>query len=545
MKRALAAGLAIVAVQLTAPSVYAQVGFAVGVASGDVTDTSAVLWTRADLPANVQWELSTDPEFEQVISTGTVAAVAAEDLTVKVHLDGLEAATTYYYRFINQDQPDQLSRPGRFRTAPAPTSEAGFRFIFSGDSNRSLAPWWLMDFARDEQADFFLFSGDTIYGDMSYPGSPPATDLDGYRGKYRDAHGELRMQELLARVPIWCGWDDHEVTDNYDGGEPAPPLNAEQISQAYTAFFEYMPIRSQEVAGDEFRTYRRFRYGSLAEFFLLDGRQYRDAQVACPGQFDPYGLLIATKDQNCIDQLEAPHRTMLGAEQFQWLTTSLAQSTARYKFIINSVPLTSMILDTYDHWDSYDAERRALLEFIDTAGITGVYSLVSEVHANIYNPDLTTFFRRYRPGYRLSESLVLPEFIVGPIAAGTLRRNTAARLDQYVPAHTLLGQLLGTLGFDAVIERIGSLNDWAFIEADRFAYLVVDIGPDGPTFTYRGIHPDSPRPTLQNLYTVGPAGPPCMGFSLLVILPAAALVGMRTTRASGRGKRCGTASSPR
>jgi phosphodiesterase/alkaline phosphatase D-like protein len=514
--------LAVLGLQPTTAS--AQTGFSLGVASGDVTDDSAVLWTRSDHEAGLRLEVATDADFEQLFLTTTVTTASEQDYTAKVDAGGLQPATEYYYRFVDEGDPQRRSRPGRFRTAPPENTEASFRFILSGDSNSAMAPWHLMDFARRENADFFLWCGDIIYGDLSHEGSPPATDLAGYRRKYREAHTELRMQELLARVPLWCAWDDHEVTDDYDGGEPAPGLTRERIRQAYTAFFEYLPIRPQVVAGDEFRTYRSFRYGKLAEFFVVDGRQYRDAQIDCPDNLDPYGLLIGEADQDCVDQLEAPGRTMLGDEQFEWLINGLAGSTARYKFIINNVPFTSIVVETYDHWDSYDDERRALLEFIDAAGIAGVYSLVTEVHANIYNPDVTSFFRQYRPSYDFSDTFTLPEFIVGPIAAHTLQQAAAGRLYQYVPPDTLFGQLLSTAGFDAGLQLIGNLNTWAFAEPNRYAYLLVEVGPDGPTFTYRGVDAESSRPTLQALYTVGPAGPPCMGFSILMVMPAAALL---------------------
>ncbi|MFQ6049030.1 MAG: alkaline phosphatase D family protein, partial [Phycisphaerae bacterium] len=360
-------GLLLTLLGLSSRPAQGQQGFSLGVASGDVTATSAICWTRSDSAGLVQLQIATDRAFNHVVLTRSAEAAAENDYTVKIDIDGLSPATDYYYRFVNLDQPTRRSRIGHFRTAPDPAEPAPFRFIISGDSNLALAPWLLLHFAAQEQADFFIWFGDTIYADVAYPGSPVATDLPTYRDKYYDAHAEPYLQELLASLAVWCGWDDHEVADNYDGGQPEPWISPEQIQDAYRAFFEYMPIRPQNVPDDPFRTYRRFRYGALAEFFILDGRQYRqrDLQADCDGNLDPYGLIIAPRDQDCVDRLEAPDRSMLGPEQFQWLTTALAESSATYKFLINNVPLTSLVLQPYDHWDGYDAERRALLEFID------------------------------------------------------------------------------------------------------------------------------------------------------------------------------------
>ncbi|HUW83970.1 MAG TPA: alkaline phosphatase D family protein [Phycisphaerae bacterium] len=511
-------------------------GFSLGVAAGDVTDRSAVLWTRSDEPANLILEVATDEGFGNVAVSMPVTAGAETDYTVKVEVGDLAASTLFFYRFINADHPERRSRVGRFSTTPPTESAARFRFVFSGDSNAAYSPWRLMEYARSEQADFFLWFGDVTYADLSHPGSPPAEDLAGYRAKYRETHADGPMQDLLGEVPIWCGWDDHEVFDDYDGGEPQPPVTRERIEQAYQAFFEYMPIRVQNAGGDEFRTYRRFRYGQLAEFFLIDGRQYRQSHrpPECDGTFDPYGLVVEARDQDCVDRLEAEDRTMLGAEQFQWLLNGLAESTARYKFIVNNVPLTSYVVRSTDHWDGYDAERRALLEFIDAAGITGVHSLVTEVHANVYNPDVASFFRQHRPGYRLSDGFALPELAVGPIAAGTFRFETSLVIDQYLPVQNCLESTIRNWAFDAAISRIAELNEWAFYELDRWAYLLVDVGPEGVTFSYRGIEPGTAQPALRTLYTVGPAGPPCVGIGLLIVfVPAVWLVRVAHARRIG------------
>jgi len=449
-----------------------------------------------------------------------VTAAPETDYTVKVEVGDLPASTLFFYRFIDVHRSEQGSRVGRFSTAPPLGTTTRFRFAFSGDSNAAHSPWTLMEHARSEQLDFFIWFGDVTYADLSHPGSPPAEDLPGYRGKYREIHADSPMQDLLSEVPIWCGWDDHEVFDDYDGGEPQPPVTRERMEQAYQAFFEYMPIRVSNAPGDEFRTYRRFRYGQLAEFFLIDGRQYRQSHrpPECDGTFDPYGLVVAARDQDCVDRLEAEGRTMLGTEQFQWLLDGLAESTARYKFIVNNVPLTSYVVRSADHWDGYDAERRALLEFIDAGGITGVYSLVTELHANVYNPDVASFFRGHRPAYRLSAGFVLPELAVGPIAAGTFRFETSLVIDQYLPVQNCLEATIRRWAFDAAMGHIAELNEWAFYELDRWAYLLVDVGPEGVTFSYRGIEPGVARSALRTLYAAGPAGPPCVGVSLLIAL---------------------------
>ena len=73
--------------------------FSSGIASGDITSSSAVLWTRADQEADLTVEVSTDISFEPLVFTQTVLAAADNDLTVHVTASPLEPAQTYFYRW--------------------------------------------------------------------------------------------------------------------------------------------------------------------------------------------------------------------------------------------------------------------------------------------------------------------------------------------------------------------------------------------------------------------------------------------------------------
>ncbi|MDO5373472.1 MAG: PhoD-like phosphatase N-terminal domain-containing protein, partial [Corynebacterium glutamicum] len=81
-----------------------------GVASGDPTATSAILWTRlTPIPdatpgsglgpdSPVTWEVSPTPDFASITRSGTVITSAASDHTVHAHATGLSPSTHYFYR---------------------------------------------------------------------------------------------------------------------------------------------------------------------------------------------------------------------------------------------------------------------------------------------------------------------------------------------------------------------------------------------------------------------------------------------------------------
>ena len=101
----------------TATPTPSEAAFTHGVASGDVTDTGVILWTRVDAGGEVTAEVALDGQFEQVVATGKVQAKARGDFVVKLAIEGLQPDESYFYRFLS---PDGTASPtGTFVTAPA------------------------------------------------------------------------------------------------------------------------------------------------------------------------------------------------------------------------------------------------------------------------------------------------------------------------------------------------------------------------------------------------------------------------------------------
>lgn len=507
--------------------------FSLGVSAGDVTDKSVILWTRADLPGELRAELAldrSDDPFADIVQTAAVAATTDNDRTVKLEISGLSPASDYVYRFIRTDDETAVSPIGRFRTAPSSDQPAALRFVFSGDTNFRSAPFGVMSHAAHEDADLFIWYGDTIYADTPAGGLGVARTLEEYRAKYAQTLGDPNVQSILARTAVMVGWDDHEVRNDYAGTDP--DLSNAQRDAVYRAFFEYLPIRDQQAPGDPFRTYRRFRYGANVEFFVLDGRQYRDvpADDACNHNIDPTGFILGplTHNAGCLAILGRP-RTMLGEAQRAWLTNGLLESTAPVKFIVNAVPLSFVGVLPYDRWDGYDAERRALLEFIDANEIDGVVFLTTDIHANAYNPDVTTTFRNYRPDYMLDNGTPVAEIIVGPLGNATARESIVG----FGGGNPLLFGLLdfAERGF---ADRLRSVNQLAFIETNRVSYAVINVSVSGDvSVTYRGTAPkdaNDPNAAIETIFSArlapgssAPLSLPC-GIPILSVLSVACLV---------------------
>ena len=461
----------------TTPAISGSTGtnatFTLGVASGDVTSTSAVVWTRAEGAGAVEAEIARDASFKTYGST-QASTSAERDFTVKALFGGLAAGTTYYYRFFARGA---FSPIGTFTTAPAETTSRPLRFVFGGDSdgvrNAAGAPTYnnfeVLDAAAAEHPAFFLYFGDTIYADRD----PVASTLAGYRSKYRENRSYPALTRLLAQTSTYNTWDDHEVVNDFAG----KTVDRAMFEAGRQAFREYMPI--DDSAGDPATMYRAFRWGNDVDLIALDERSFRDgsASAACAGDALPGVLapgvppiyragraILKLPDAippACLDTLNDPARTMLGAQQKAFLKQRLKSSTATWKVIVNEVAIQQIEAQPYDRWEGYAAERRELLSFIRDNGIKNVVFLTTDFHGTIFGPVRIDLFADPAP--------VAYEAIVGPIATFTTKRELSFTFGE--AAANAFGPLLTN-----VIQV--DCN-----ELESYAYGLVDVDPAAGTMT--------------------------------------------------------------
>jgi phosphodiesterase/alkaline phosphatase D-like protein len=299
-----------------------EAAFPHGVASGDVTDTSVILWTRAEAEGEVTADVALDGQFEQVVASEKVQAEAESDFVVKAAIEGLQPDESYFYRFLAPG--GSASVTGTFRTAPAEDVARDVVFAYSGDSADYLQPFTLLTTVRQDDPDFFIYLGDTVIADPEVEGVPIATTLPEYRQLYRNNRQDEHLAGLLAATSTYAIWDDHEVVNDFDSETVDPDM----LAAGLQAFFEYMPIRQSP--DDPNRMYRSFRWGKDVELFILDERQYRTAEAFCyneEGETEQFPTRIG--EAACLEALRDPSRTMLGAEQKEAAVEALAQSHAR------------------------------------------------------------------------------------------------------------------------------------------------------------------------------------------------------------------------
>lgn len=207
---------------------------------------------------------------------------------------------------------------------------------------------------------FLLELGDLIYADVPHYDGP---GVDSYRKLYRNLFASASFRRIYRSIPVLGIYDDHEVVNNWTGGGYGSELpehqdEAEAQEQASSpppgmvgglqAWSEYVGAANPAplTTGEH---YYSFRYGDSA-FFVMDTRKFRTH----PGY-------------------EGDDRTMLGDVQrnalLHWL--SEVNHTATFKFLVSSVPFTSMwggpldLDGRTDGWSFYHEERRALLDVLE------------------------------------------------------------------------------------------------------------------------------------------------------------------------------------
>jgi phosphodiesterase/alkaline phosphatase D-like protein len=386
-----------------------------GVASGDVTQTSAVLWAHVTTPGEVTFEYTTSDDFGMIDGHETVVVMDVNQ-PVKVEISGLIPASQYYYRATDAQNETAV---GKLRTPWDIGISAGLRFGASGDWQQA-PPFSSLTDVLERDLDFFIKLGDSIYADAETPALPgikQARTLEDFRIKHDEnlsSRFGLNVMALLnASTPILATIDDHEIVDNFAGGaapgqspdapdvHPSePPLfteavdfvNETQVYQdAMQAFQEYHPIRSElwDTPNDRLthgkpKFYRKATYGNDAAVFILDARSFRDAPLpVVTNPFDANEIEVFLADAFTAD------RTMLGYAQVDCLKNDLLESQRDgiiWKFVIIPEPIQNFgTINAEDRFEGYAAERTKLLRFIHENHIENVVFIAGDFHGTIVN----------------------------------------------------------------------------------------------------------------------------------------------------------------
>lgn len=376
--------------------------FTLGVASGDPEATSVVLWTRlapkpqepeggmAPAAVQVAWEVAADEGMKTIVQSGTATAARLLGHSVHVQVDGLEPGRPYWYRFRAGTAESPI---GRTQTLPAPTAMPNrLRLAFASCQHYETGLYTAYEQMARDEPDLVFFLGDYIYegagrdGQIRKHTGSKLVNLTDYRIRYSQYRSDPLLRAMHARCPWFVTPDDHEVENNYandiserKGVDPVEFLL--QRAAAYQAYYEMMPLRRRSIPrGPDIQLYRKASFGRLAEFLVLDTRQFRTDQ--------PNGDRAADLNAAALD----PKNTLMGAEQRKWVQSTLSASPATWNVLAQQVMMA--MVDTapgeahrysMDQWPGAAAERMALVQFLAERHVANPVVLTGDIHSNWVN----------------------------------------------------------------------------------------------------------------------------------------------------------------
>ena len=345
----------------------------------DVTHRGAAIWVQVDRDAEVRVE-AVGPD-----SLGAAATVATDARGIAtVVLDGLEPGTDYAYTVLVDGVALQPSYPTAFTTQalwqwrtdpPSFTAALGSCFYdnepaYDRPGNAYGGSTAIFGEIAALRPDLMLWLGDNTY----------LREVDwwsagGIDHRFRHSRATPDLQPLLASTAHYATWDDHDFGPN--DADRSYVLKGETLD----TFSAYWPSATRGMPGVP-GVFTHFQWADV-EFFLLDDRYHRapnDAPVA--------------------------ERTILGAEQRQWLLDALTTSRAPFKVIA----VGGQFLNPLAVFETFSAvapaERQTLLNQIAARRIEGVVFLSGDRHH-------TELMRLERPGH-----YPLYEFTSSPLTAG-------------------------------------------------------------------------------------------------------------------------------
>ncbi|MGO4591727.1 alkaline phosphatase D family protein [Paenarthrobacter sp. 2TAF44] len=500
------------------PLVRKRLTLPTGIATGDVTADSAVLWSRASGPGRLTARLQAVDSAGEILRgrygfSRTIQgplATEASDFTAKIHAKGLPAGTRFALE-LNFEDENGLGEAvtGTFTTAPGSSvnnsagngdpederegrkpSSSSQSFVWTGDTagqgwgiNEEIGGMRGYKAMHATRPDFFIHSGDTIYADG--PIATTVTEKDGhvwrnivteevskvaetlkeYRGRHRYNSLDANMRAMFAEVPVIAQWDDHETHNNWYPGQILDDARYTErnvnvlAARGRQAWQENMPISDSAAL---------WRPGTFDAGQYQPARIYR--KISRGPQLDIFCLDMRTYKSPNTDGKEPYDTNILGQEQVDWLIKEVRQSKATWKVIAADLPLGIIVPDGPVNQESLsnrdngaplgrELEIAGVLSAFKRDGVKNTVWLTADVHycaAHHYSPERASF-TDFDPFW---------EFVAGPINAGSFGPN----------------DMDGTFGPEVVFAKAGRFPGESPRDGENQYFGHVDLAADS-TFT--------------------------------------------------------------
>lgn len=319
---------------------------------------AASIWLQTRESGQVVLEYWPTADPRAVQRTPPQSVSAQSDHTARFDIGGITPGRTYAYRVLFNGRAAAVPGALQFRTQPLwqhrseppdfKVALGSCAFINDPPFDRPGAPWGgryeIFSAIAAQRPDMMLWLGDNLYFREADYDSP-----SGMAARYRQARSTPVLQELLRATHHYAIWDDHDYGPN-DANQSF--VFKEQSLELFKRYWANPGYGLPGAPG----IYTQVSFHDV-DFFLLDDRYYRSADIAPDG----------------------PDKHMLGVQQLAWLKGALLGSRATFKIIANG---SQMLNDhnRFESWHHFPAERADFLHWLHAAGIGGVVFLSGDRH---------------------------------------------------------------------------------------------------------------------------------------------------------------------
>lgn len=367
---------------------------------GHVTTRTAEIWLQTDAAAEVGIEYWPMDAPQQRQRGPTLRLDATTDHAAHIRLIGLQPGTAYAYQLYLDAAPAmsggnlafETQKPWQKWGSPADFTLylGSCAYIDDPAVDRPGRPYGgsyrIFQSIAHQAADnprpkLMLWLGDNIYLREADYESPW-----GMNARYRHARSLPELQPLLAALPHYAIWDDHDYGPN--------DANRSFVfkDEGLRLFRRYWANPSYGLA-DIPGIFTTFSFQD-ADFFLLDDRYYRaaDRMELAKEEIDlvrevrdwalgqnPLTRALGRRYFGAPAALLSENKVMFGADQIDWLKQALIQSRATFKFIAAGSQLMNDG-HPFEGWHNFPLEREPFLAWLKRQNIPGVVFLSGDRH---------------------------------------------------------------------------------------------------------------------------------------------------------------------
>jgi alkaline phosphatase D len=309
---------------------------------GSVSSEGASVWIRTLTPAEVLIKVTIDGVEK---TYGPVKSTSESDLTAVVPVTGLKPNTRYPYRVMVDGKPIRIPETAAIITAPEATPSGKVRIAFGSCFHR----WGLgnkaqADLIRSRRPAAMLLMGDIAVQDRN-------NHLGLHRADYLMRDLFPAWQDLVAAVPVYATWDDHDYFANDKAG--VPKGYTEKDKEGVCDVFKQAWNNPAYGFGDERRgVFLRTRIGSC-DIIMVDNRYFREGKK---GSF-------------------------LGDDQMKWLKEQLLDCKGPFIILSCGSMWSDYVSKGKDSWGKCDPKgREQIFNLIEENKIGGVLLISGDRH---------------------------------------------------------------------------------------------------------------------------------------------------------------------